>query len=54
MKTAYKRLNQIDRFEVEKLIALGKDNIKIATAISVHPSTISRERNRLKNQPIMP
>ena len=51
MKTTYKRVNQIDRFEIEKLIALGKNNIQIATAISVHPSSISRERNRLKNQP---
>lgn len=51
MKTAYKRVNQIDRFEIEKLIALGKNNIQIASAISVHPSSISRERNRLKNQP---
>ena len=51
MKRAYKRLNQIDRFEIEKLIALGKNNIQIASALSVHPSSISRERNRIKNQP---
>lgn len=51
MKTAYKRLNQYDRFEIEKLIALGKNNLQIANALSVHPSTISREKNRLKNQP---
>jgi IS30 family transposase len=51
MKTAYKRLNQYNRFEIEKLIALGKNNIQIASALSVAPSTISRERNRLKNQP---
>lgn len=51
MKTAYKRLNQYDRFEIEKLIALGKNNLQIASVISVHPSTISRERNRLINQP---
>ena len=51
MKTAYKRLNQYNRFEIEKLVALGKNNIQIASALSVHPSTISRERNRLKKQP---
>ena len=51
MKTAYKRLNQYHRFEIEKLIALGKNNIQIASALSVHPSTVSRERNRLKKQP---
>jgi len=51
MKTAYKRLNQYNRFEIEKLIALGKNNLQIASALSVHPSTISRERNRLKNEP---
>ena len=51
MKTAYKRLNQYDRFEIEKLLALGKNNLEIATALSVHPSSISREINRLKNKP---
>jgi IS30 family transposase len=51
MKTTYKRLNQIDRFEIEKLIALGKNNIQIASALSVVPSTVSRERNRLKKLP---
>lgn len=51
MKTAYKRLNQYDRFEIEKLVALGKNNIQIASTLSVHPSTVSRERNRLKKQP---
>jgi IS30 family transposase len=51
MKTAYKRLNQYNRFEIEKLVALGKNNIQIASALSVHPSTISRERNRHKKQP---
>ena len=51
MKTAYKRLNQYNRFEIEKLIALGRNNIQIASALSVHPSTISREINRLKNEP---
>ena len=35
MKTAYKRLNQYDRFEIEKLIALGKNNLQIANALSV-------------------
>lgn len=51
MKITYKRLDQIQRFEIEKLIALGKNNIQIAAALSVHPSTISRERNRLEKQP---
>lgn len=50
MKTTYKRLDQYDRFEIEKLIATGKNNLQIATALSVHPSTISRERNKFKNQ----
>ena len=45
------RLNQYHRFDIEKLIALGKNNIQIASALSVHPSTVSRERNRLKKQP---
>jgi len=49
MKTTYKRLNQFDRFQIEKLIELGKTNREIAKQISVHPSTISRERNRFKN-----
>ena len=51
MKTAYKRLNQYHRFEIEKLIALGKNNIQIASALLVHPSTVSRERNRLRKEP---
>ena len=51
MKKAFKHLNQIDRFSIEKLIALGKNNIQIAEELSVHPSTISREINRLKNEP---
>lgn len=50
MKTAYKRLNQQDRFVIEKLILLGKNNLQIANTLSVHPSTISREKNRLKNK----
>ena len=37
MKTAYKRLNRDHRIEIEKLIALGKNNIQIASALSVHP-----------------
>ena len=32
MKTAYKRLNRDHRIEIEKLIALGKNNKQIATA----------------------
>jgi IS30 family transposase len=51
MKTAYKRLNHYNRFEIEKLIALGKNNFQIASALSVHPSKISSEINRLKNKP---
>lgn len=51
MKTTYKRLNHYDRFEIEKLIALGKNNLQIADQLSVHPSTISRERNRFKDVP---
>jgi IS30 family transposase len=51
MKTTYKRLNKYDRFEIEKLLAIGKNNTEIAAALFVHPSTISRERNRLKNKP---
>lgn len=51
MKTAYKRLNRDHRIEIEKLIALGKNNKQIATTLSVHPSTISRELKRVKNEP---
>lgn len=51
MKTAYKRLNRNHRIEMEKLIAMGKNNTQIASALSVHPSTISRERKRVKNEP---
>jgi transposase, IS30 family len=50
MKTAYKRLNRNHRIEIEKLIALGKNITQIASALSVHPSTISSELNRVKNQ----
>jgi transposase, IS30 family len=49
MKTAYKRLNRDHRIEIEKLIALGKNKKQIATALSVHPSTITREVKRVKN-----
>lgn len=41
MKTAYKRLYRNHRIEIEKLIALGKNNNQIASTQSVHPSTIS-------------
>lgn len=51
MKTAYKRLNRSHRIEIEKLVALGKNKKQIATALSVHPSTISRELKRVKNGP---
>jgi IS30 family transposase len=51
MKTTYKRLNRDHRIEIEKQIALGKNNIQIATTLSVHPSTISRELKRVKNGP---
>nr|WP_315257636.1 helix-turn-helix domain-containing protein [uncultured Flavobacterium sp.] len=51
MKTAYKRLNRDHRIEIEKQIALGKNNKQIATTtLSVHPSTISRELKRVKNE----
>lgn len=46
MKTPYKRLNREHRILIEKLIALGNNNIQIASAIGVHPSTISRELKR--------
>ena len=51
MKTAYKRLNLDHRIEIEKQIALGKNNKQIASTLSVHPSTISRELKRVKNEP---
>jgi IS30 family transposase len=51
MKTAYKRLNRDHRIEIEKQIALGKNNKQIASTLSVHPSTISRELKRVKNEP---
>ena len=47
MKTTYKRLDRNHRIEIEKLLALGKRNVEIAKALSVHPSTISRELKRL-------
>jgi transposase, IS30 family len=51
MKTTYKRLDRNHRIEIEKLLSLGKNNVQIAAALSVHPSTISRERQRVKNMP---
>ena len=48
MKTTYKRLNRNHRIEIEKLIALGKNQKQIASTLSVHPSTISRELKRVK------
>jgi IS30 family transposase len=48
MKTAYKRLNRNHRIEIEKLIALGKNKKQIASALSVHPSTITREVKRVQ------
>jgi IS30 family transposase len=48
MKTAYKRLNRNHRIEIEKLIALGKNQKQIASTLSVHPSTITRELKRVK------
>ena len=51
MKTAYKRLNRDHRIEIEKQIALGKNNKQIASTLSVHPSTMSRELKRVKNEP---
>lgn len=48
MKTTYKRLNRNHRIEIEKLIALGKNSTQIASALSVHPSTISRELKRVQ------
>lgn len=48
MKTTYKRLNQKDRFAIEKQLSLGKNNKQIAELLSVHPSSISREINRLE------
>lgn len=48
MKTTYKRLNRDHRIEIEKQLALGKNNVEIATLLSVHPSTISRELKRVE------
>nr|WP_315142928.1 helix-turn-helix domain-containing protein [uncultured Flavobacterium sp.] len=51
MKTAYKRLNRDHRIEIEQQIAVGTNNKQIATTnLSVHPSTISRELKRVKNE----
>jgi len=47
MKITYKRLTRDHRIEIEKLLALGKKNVEIAKALSVHPSTISRELKRV-------
>lgn len=49
MKTCYKRLNRSNRIEIEKLLALGKNQKQIANALSVHPSTIHRELKRVTN-----
>lgn len=49
MKTAYKRLNRNHRIEIEKLITLGKTQKQIASDLSVHPSTITRELKRIQN-----
>jgi IS30 family transposase len=48
MKTPYKRLNRDHRIEIEKQLALGKNNLEIARLLSVHPSTISRELKRVE------
>ncbi|MBL7886150.1 MAG: helix-turn-helix domain-containing protein, partial [Flavobacterium sp.] len=48
MKTTYKRLNRQDRIQIEKLIYAKKCLKEIASTLSVHPSTISRELKRLK------
>ena len=48
MKTTYKRLNHQDRIQIEKLIYAKKCLKEIASTLSVHPSTISRELKRLK------
>lgn len=50
MKTPFKRLNHYDRFEIEKLLALGKNNKEIASILLVHPCTISRELKRKKGR----
>jgi len=47
MKIPYKRLTRDHRIEIEKLLSLGKKNVEIAKALSVHPSTISRELKRV-------
>lgn len=49
MKTPYTRLDRNHRIEIEKLIALGKNKKQIASALSVHPSTITRELKRVQN-----
>lgn len=51
MKTAYKRIDRNHRIQIEKLVALGMNKKQIATTLSVHPSTISRELKRLGNNP---
>lgn len=51
MKTAYKRIDRNHRIQIEKLLALGMNKKQIATTLSVHPSTISRELKRLRNDP---
>lgn len=48
MKTTYKRLNHQDRIQIEKLIFAKMTLKKIASTLSVHPSTISRELKRVK------
>jgi transposase, IS30 family len=48
MKTTYKRLNHQDRIQIEKLIFAKMSLKEIASTLSVHPSTISRELKRAK------
>lgn len=45
---SYLRLDLNDRFQIEKLIALGYNARQISEILHRHPTTISRELNRMK------
>ena len=46
MSRTFKQLSQPQRYQIQALIATGKNGKEIAKAVGVHPSTISRELKR--------
>ena len=47
---SYTQLTQAERYQISALMKAGHSQAKIATAIGVHRSTISRELRRNKGQ----